>query len=287
MNDLDQLTLSGDPLEKAIIRLAMDDLQAVLSPYSQIWAKYVVPARIQAGEFVDPFLLKFAASHYTALVRLFNAREFRRSISDLCAQSGPQEDGEVLLKLQASTAAFWWSLGATVDNLGKALEQFPGSTLKKRDAGIELLGKGNDYIDFIYARRTQLIHSRLVPIGTEAGYPVSDPSYLDGKNRSVLPAETNWSEDFNSPVDLDTSYGRWWDEAVRALETAWWASRAFLDDVRKPQQTNKSAAAEKEISEYFEKVRGPVIRTDTSRASWLSIDSGGPGASGCPPRRNW
>ncbi|WP_422927534.1 hypothetical protein [Singulisphaera sp. PoT] len=287
MSDLDHLTHSGDPLEKAVIRLAGEALQSVLVPYSHIWAKYVLHARIGAGEFVDEFLLKFAASHYTALVRLYNALEFRHSIHNLCAESGPQEDGETLLKLQASTSAFWWSLGAAVDNLGKALEQFPGSTLRGRDAGIELLISSHVYISYIYGRRTQLIHSRVIPIGTDQGYPVSDTRYLDGKHRSTLPAETNWSLDYKSPSDLDASYEGLWNEAVQSLTSAWWAAKTFLDDVKKPQTSNKSLKEVKQISDYFGQLRGHVIQTDTSQSPGQSNYLQGPGPSGLYPGGGW
>jgi hypothetical protein len=135
MSELDQLGQSGDPLEQAIVRLAGEELRAVLVPYSQIWTKYVVPNRISQGETVEKVWLRFAASHYTALIRVYNARSFHKEIQRICSQCFDINDGDFLLDQHAATAAFWWSLGSAVDNLGDAIEGIPGCTLKGQDAG--------------------------------------------------------------------------------------------------------------------------------------------------------
>ena len=288
MSDMDRLTQSGDPLERAIIRLAGEELQSVLDPYAQIWAKYVVPDRITTGEFVGAVSLEFAASHYTALVRLYNAWGFREAISQTCAESTPEDDGALLLKLQASTAAFWWSLGATVDNLGKALEEFPGSPLKERDAGVRHLSNEIEYVRYLYGRRTQLIHSRIIPIGTVKGYPVSDSRYLDGPHRMALPGETNWKRDFNSPQDLDRFYDDRWKEALKELASAWWKVKSSLDGIKPPKRSATPVEGDKLIAEYFGRVQKPAPPVTTVYASGYvppprPLYPDGPGPSGMPP----
>ena len=114
--------------------------------------------------------------------------------------------------------------------LGQALEQFPGSTIERgRDGGANLLKTEKPFLKYLYQRRTQLIHSRVVPIAMDTGYAVFDYGYLDGKRREALPASTEWKSEFRTRDDLNKFYGGTWAETKTELASAWHSVRRLLN----------------------------------------------------------
>jgi hypothetical protein len=198
MTNLKMLVNLGDPLERAIVRESSDELSGILVPYSDIWQCYVQPARLGRGEILKSEWMQFGGSHYTALIRTHGALSFYKQITALCKRGGSEDDGTLLLGLHAATSGFWWSLGSLVDNLGQAIEQFPGSTIEKgRDGGANLLKTEKPFLKYLYQRQTQLIHPRVVPIEVDTGYAVFDYGYLeDKKRREELPPATEWKTEF-------------------------------------------------------------------------------------------
>ena len=128
MTNVEILGTYGDQIERAIVRESSNEMASFLAPYSDIWKSYVMPFRVGRGEVLRPEWLPFGGSHYSALVRVHNVLTFYNEIELLHDQGQEGENGHLMLKLQACTGAFWWSLGSAVDNLGHALRLFPGST---------------------------------------------------------------------------------------------------------------------------------------------------------------
>ncbi|MGA2703062.1 MAG: hypothetical protein ABSH35_18445 [Isosphaeraceae bacterium] len=230
MTNIEMLGKLGDPLERAIVRESGDELSGILPPYSDIWKDYVCPNRLGTGETLKPEWTLFGGSHYTALIRAHNALGFHKEIISLCERGGSEDDGALLLRLQSATSGFWWSLGALVDNLGQAIEQFPGSTIEKgRDGGANRLKTEKPYLKYLYQRRTQLIHSRVVPIAIDTGFATFDYGYLDGTRREALPASTEWKSEFHTRDELSEFYTAKWLETKTELASAWHSVRRILD----------------------------------------------------------
>ena len=239
MSNIEMLGKFGDPLERAIVRESIDELGWILKPYSDIWRAYVQPNRIGAGETLMREWMLFGGSHYTALIRAHNALGFYKGIVTLCERGGSEDDGTLLLGLQSATSGFWWSLGALVDNLGQALERFPGSEIgrkgdreaseKDRDPGANLLKTEKPFLKYLYQRRTQLIHSRVVPIAMDTGYAMFDYGYLDDERREALPAATEWKSEFRTREDLDKFYADTWERAKTELAASWHLLRRKID----------------------------------------------------------
>src|SRR5262249_12952206 len=99
-----------------------------------------------------------------------------------------------------------------------ALKAFPKSTFRN---GTDDLLHQRHGCKYLYNRRTQLIHSRVVPIDIDTGYAIFDDSYLDGKHRDALPASTDWKSEFNNRRDLSEFYDAKWHEARTQLAGTW------------------------------------------------------------------
>jgi hypothetical protein len=217
-------------------------LLGVIEPYADIWAKYVLPNRTPTGESAQEPWRAFASNHYTALIRLQNATLFKSHIDRVCCEKC---EGTQLLEIQAYTSAFWWSLGAVVDNLGQAIENFPGMDLSSiaDDEEKEFQAKGKKYIcaqvpdlGFSYDRRTQHIHSRTIPIGAIDGHPYFDTRYLDGPHKDNLPKDTRWKEDYNNVGDLAKFYDDQWQGKLKSMITAWCHMRCLFADIAKQEK---------------------------------------------------
>lgn len=233
MSNVELLGRDGDPMERAIVRDAIDELGGILAPYADIWRSYVKPARLGTGEILHPECMLFGGNHYTALIRAHNALGFYKDIIAFCEVGNMDDDAGVLLSLQSSTSGFWWSLGALVDNLGQAIENFPDSTVRKvRDGGLKLLRTERKYLKYLYDRRTQLIHSRIVPVAMDEGTVKFDYGYLDESNkdrRELLPEGTEWKSEFSTRDELAEFYRDRWAETKIELACAWHFVRKTVD----------------------------------------------------------
>lgn len=257
MSALDLLQVWGDDLERAIIENHQNEMISVLAPYAEIWSTYVLPHREdEIGSFAEPKWLPFGGSHYSALVRVQNALLFKTNILNTCLDV---YGGKQLLELQANTSGFWWSLGCAVDNLGETLSKFPGSTIGD---GKEYLCERVEHLDYIYNRRTQLIHSRIVPIGGQKNYALFDYQYLDADKRDQLPKTTQWKDTFATPKDLGQFYEDSWAEAIKELTNAWCHVRSVLAEIatKSTPEPRISATSGKSIFDYLNSVPAtPVI----------------------------
>ncbi len=257
----------GDDLESAIIGDGAGALASIIAPYAAIWRHHVLPNRIRIGNFATNKYARFASSHYSALIRLHNALRFKNLIVEKC--SVYESGGNDQLELHAHTAGFWWSLGACLDNLGHAISDFPGSTIKDgegKDAGRTHLCLKMPFLGYLYDRRTQQIHSRIVPIGAKDDYPLFSYDYLDAKDRDNLPASTEWKDNFSTPQGLAEFYEERWAEAVREFTNGWCYLRTLLDSFAKVGDEERSKLLEDAWATMDELARNPALLTPTDSA---------------------
>ena len=74
----------GAPIEREIIKDG--DLLTVAAPYAEIWAKHILSRRDKDHRFVmDDQWYRFGAHHYTALIRVHNARQSLTAIKQATA----------------------------------------------------------------------------------------------------------------------------------------------------------------------------------------------------------
>jgi hypothetical protein len=302
MTPLELLAAYGDDPEKAIVANHSEELLSIIEPYAEIWAKYVLPNRTPTGESAKEPWDSFASNHYTALIRLENASLFKGHIDRVCCEKC---EGKQLLEIQAYTSAFWWFLGAVVDNLGQAIENFPGMDLSSiaEDEKNEFQAKGKKYIcskfselGFMYDRRTQHIHSRVIPIGAIGGHPYFDTRYLDGPRRENLPKYTDWQGAYNDPQDLPGEYDNQWREKLKALTNAWNHMRwLFAETIKKEKKLSFKTLDFKDLQPITYpaySIHGQYI---TAMASAFSVPptvnlieadiKNAPGASGFKPHK--
>lgn len=224
------LCQQGDPIER---RICFDEeaLCSVIYTYASIWADFVYPRRIGDGSAVALEWMPFAGSHYTAIVRLHHAYRAKQQLAGLSQQlAAGKHDVDRLIDAHAATASFWENLGSCIDNLALAHE----------DAGlIERLGVDEDEkvegsggrkllkmkyatIGEAYDRRTQFIHSRLVPQKIQDGALVFNVRLLQTKE-TYWPAKHGVEDEF-----VDDFHDAFWLKFMRELGDAWGSFYSWL-----------------------------------------------------------
>jgi hypothetical protein len=268
------LLQAGDPLEKLVCANS-EPLLPVLSPYAYIWVHYVLPRRVGDGAFVQEPWLPFAGSHYTALIRLHHALEEKQRIVALCRDAekvaGRQPTGsdyKLLLDVHARCASFWENLGSTVDNFfhawgdaKKALNQRVKPVKGEENepvSGKTVSEKEYPKLAYAYYRRTQFIHSRLIPKRLEDGMIVFNSHHYDDET-------TKWKQELETDENIDAQICRNWDEVLTELSTAWYKFAAWLaaNDVAptKIEVTKNPDALDDSRSEHY---RAPLSGVQTS-----------------------
>ncbi|MEW4490898.1 hypothetical protein AB1L42_22645 [Thalassoglobus sp. JC818] len=233
------LNHAGDPLERVICAYH-EELSPVIYAYADVWADFVYPQRKEDGSIVEEKWMPFAGSHYTALIRLYHALQSKKRIERIAEEisTGPAL-AELLLDAHLASATFWESLGSCIDNLALAFEDADLITTLVDDEDIEQEGKaGRKQIKIkypllgdVYDRRTQFIHSRLVP------QKVSDGA-LTFNVRLLQTKETNWptqhgvEEEFVQ--DFHTAF---WHDCLAELGDAWKHLQNWLKNVKDGQPT--------------------------------------------------
>jgi len=166
----DLLGQKGDPLEREILS-NYELLSEVLPPYAGIWADYVHANRLEGnpGRVVEAWSA-FAGSHYTAIIRVYHALQaYLRLKNDIERIEGGDESAMILLDVHASAAAFWEHIGSAIDNLSMCWLDAPGMDMKfEKDQRVEvrvknLIAPEESWLDWAFDRRSQFIHSRIVP----------------------------------------------------------------------------------------------------------------------------
>ncbi len=222
---------AGDPLEKLICQ-SVEPLFPVLSPYARVWAHHIYPRRIGDGSQIVAEWMPFGGSHYTALIRLFEAYRSKKRLLSLCkkaeevkGRNPTADDYALLLEIHAATAAFWENLGSAVDNFGHVWDDArrillgnaknPGAT--KGDEPISYKNISRDrypLMNYAYDRRTQFIHSALVPKRFEDGQVIFNLRHYDAKT-------TEWLPDTEVIEAIDDKVVKDWDVVIKELGVAW------------------------------------------------------------------
>ena len=148
-------------------------------------------------------------------MRTTNSRSF-------CAAEVGENQGALLHSIQQSCSGFWWNIGSAIDNLGRAFTDCPVTRLKE-DGKDHICGK-HPFLDYCYNRRTQFIHSRIVPVGIDGGMPFFHFQFLgtDWPHLENVPKYADWDAQFTRQQLLDDFYVKTWDELLRHLANAWW-----------------------------------------------------------------
>jgi|GEM_PF-3218369 len=227
------LILHGDPLEQYIASQASENLPDILSPYSEVWAEHVYVRRIPDNPSrVPPEWMDFAGSHYTALIRIHQAFRYVEQLKSVCESEFTYEDGEKFLDLHSYAAAFWWNIGSAIDNLGAAFSDAPCTNLKK-GCGSRWLRDEYPKLSEGYDRRTQFVHSRVVPIKLNGGMPVFGFRFLgrDLEDNDSLPKYTDWEMEYQGRDKLiEDFYDDSWLDIRSEFSAAWQHLNRWLKD---------------------------------------------------------
>jgi hypothetical protein len=249
---------------------------------------FVVPRRVGKGEVAEDEWMPFAGSHYTALVRLYHASRCRQRVNELSdelASEGVQAEAELLLDAHQASATFWENLGSCIDNLALAYEDSPVvEFIKKRklDADESEGRTGRKYLLNLYPtlsdaydRRTQFIHSRLIPQHIEDNVLCFNVRLLQSK-------ETNWPSSHGVESEfVQDFHNDFWGDVLTQLGQAWnrlhslMLDNSSLDDVEPPSlpEIDWSRLSPSDI-----RVGGRL--NPPSNAEFLPDTFGGPGPSG-------
>lgn len=228
MNALESFRLletDGDIIEQRICKDA-DPLASVIYTYAEVWAHCVYSRRKNVAE-VEPDWMPFAGSHYSAIVRLHHAFQSKTVIEDLLTSDLlEKKPADALLLIHHHFACFWENLGSCIDNLALAIEdcELIEAVLDK-DGKVDPEMKGSNArksltrkyaaLAHAYDRRTQFIHSRLVPQKFAKGSVSINVRLLDSKNTS-WPSESGIEESLTADV-LEKS----WHDTTSELGNAW------------------------------------------------------------------
>jgi hypothetical protein len=176
----------GDVLEQKIF--ADEIFFKEFRVYGEIWARYILPNReVNSPTLTTPCWREFAASHYSAIVRCWTVRASAVEICHACENIiNNDETALSLLSIHGRLLTFFTAIGAAHDNMQRCFKVWPIETSGAFDAC-----GGNPREPFslawLYDRRTQAVHSALVPINNGDGTFSVDMSLFKDK-------ATNWAE---------------------------------------------------------------------------------------------
>ena len=209
----------GDPLEQEICR-HVDQLRIVLQPYSEVWFNHVVVRRVDDNSQVEEAWMNFAGSHYSAILRVFHAYRSLCTLNDYALREVTADDvGKFLLDVHREWASFWENIGSAIDNLALAFQDSVPPVLKD-DARDVLTGKYAD-IGYAYDRRTQFIHSRIVPAYSHDGLLTFRVRTEERKQRQLEPKESNWGLPYDGELAIGDILPKEWDRFLLAMKDAW------------------------------------------------------------------
>lgn len=171
--------------------------------------------------------MQFGGAHYTAIIRVYHAWQDANNVRGLCPIDDRCIDGHLLHELHRMCSSFWWNLGSAIDNLGKALEDAP--PIKEKD-GKAYLATRYPQLSYAYDRRTQVIHSRLIPIGVDGGIPFF---FLEHVGAAKY---TDWNVNVTQQTILQDFYEDFWCKFLAELTNVWWHVFSLMQtrDVNRP-----------------------------------------------------
>lgn len=171
--------------------------------------------------------MQFGGAHYTAIVRVYHAWQEVTGLRDLYACDNQGVDGHLLHLIHRACSSLWWNLGSAIDNLGKVLEDAPPIKL---EGGKSYLTERYQPLKYAYDRRTQAIHSRLIPIGVDGGLPTFFSDHM------LAAKYTDWTSKFSQQEVVQDFYEKAWSEFLPAMGNAWWHVFSMMQerDVDRP-----------------------------------------------------
>jgi hypothetical protein len=284
MNDdpaLQLLREKGDPLE-ILISQHRDDLFPVLSPYARVWSKHIIHRRVGDGSRIVDEWMPFGGDHYTSLIRLYHAYTAKESLLIQCKQAETfkgrdltSNDYSLLLQTHATCAAFWENLGSTVDNLAHAWDDArrvllgnaknPGATEGDEQFSFKAISRERyPMLNYAYDRRTQFIHSALVPNRLEDGMIVFNLRHYDSER-------TDWLPETEAIESLDNQVAKDWKAVLQELGQAWERLFSWLQSKDKGQLKQAvGVATPSEAAGYSEFGIAPPILCFTTPPSGSS-----------------
>ena len=213
------LARSGDPIEQEICKY-VDELRIVLQPYSEVWFNHVMIRREGDNSRVEKDWMNFAGAHYSALLRTFHAWKALQRLNDYAVKEVPAaEVGAFLLCVHEEWANFWEHIGSAIDNLALACENSVPPVIK--DDAREVLMKGDEDICYAYNRRTQFIHSRIVPATIHDGIVTFRIRLEEQRHRHLEPKESRWDLPYDQELALGDVLPKEWVIFLKAMAKNW------------------------------------------------------------------
>ena len=114
-----------------------------------------------------------------------------------------------------------------------------GTKIKGRDY---LTGKYED-LDYAYDRRSQFIHSRVVPTTTFEGAAVFRIIKSEAYHRHLEPKNSRWDVEYDGEIFLADTFPKEWERFLTAVSSAWWHLRNQVDQADMDRLTNNDENA--------------------------------------------
>ena len=97
--------------------------------------------------------------------------------------------------------------------------------------------------DGISARRSQFIHSRVVPTTTFEGAAVSRIIKSETYHRQLEPKNSCWDVEYDGEIFLADTFPKEWERFLTAVSRAWWHLREQVDQADTNRLTNNDENA--------------------------------------------
>jgi len=170
--------------------------------------------------------MNFGGSHYTAINRFYHAWQHVNLLRSCCEAEIDMHDGDTLHVLQEACSGFWWNLGSAVDNLGLALTDAP--VTPRKDKGKEYFTLKYPQLNYVYDRRTQFIHSRIVPLTVDGGMVCFHGEHLSASRPELVAKYTDWDGAYTRQELAQDFYVQTWRSFLTEMGNAWWHLHSLL-----------------------------------------------------------
>jgi hypothetical protein len=229
-SNMQRLAQEGDPFERLISGESVSLFQ-VLSPYARVWLHHIFPRRVGDGSHIVEEWQPFASSHYTALIRLYHAYCSKKELISLCTlaqkvdhNKTTAQDYELLLRIHSTCAAFWENLGSSIDNFAHAWDdarrlflvnaKTVGENGDEKISGRTISPDEFPQLSYAFDRRTQFIHSVLVPKKFLDGQVIFNLRHYDEE-------KTTWLKGVEEIEAIDTQIETDWESILKEFGGAW------------------------------------------------------------------
>jgi len=183
--------------------------------YPVAWC-LVIPQNRAAGTIAlaDGKWSKFAARHYSTIVRCWSAREAFKEITSTAESAIDDPTADHFIAVHRQLFAFFCSLGAAIDNMRHTFQSPP---INNVDAFEAIYSRDTiDYsLEYLYERRTQFIHKAVTPCFSANGLISIDAALFDD-------TETDWNHPRPIKVtEITTIVEVYWGYFTDEMRAAW------------------------------------------------------------------